>query len=186
MTSYSNSLELAQFTSLYQTLNQVHWQTRLRCSTQQDLSNSRINHRVISHPFVYPFHLKDKSTLEQIAVTHSFEIWDDQKPIHAVILLIHLCIVTELPIIRKGHRGDCSLTTLTWWGIPNRIPHELEELLLYHYKHNHFELVPLITCLTEFFLLNQEPLPYSKSHSPPYSPPHIPFLPFNPSSSPSS
>ena len=76
-----------------------------------------------------------------------------------------------------GHRGDCPLLILTWWDLPSRISSELEDTLLYNSRNTSFQLVPLITCLNKFFLLNQEPIHDLESQLPPYPPPPTSFLP---------
>ena len=129
------------------------------------------------HNFQYPFNLIGNDSTQLIAVTHQFEAWDDQKVQYAVVILIHPCFVTQYPIIRTGHRGDCPLVTLTWWDIPNRLPNELEDTLLYDHKNCNFQLVPLITCLDKFFLLNEAFIYDLESQLPPYNPPPTAFLP---------
>ena len=176
-----------QFNSLYQRLNTARWKARLTRSAQTNLSNlqTRINHSIVVHDFQYPFNLIGNDSTQLIAVTHQFEAWDDQKVQYAVVILIHPCFVTQYPIIRTGHRGDCPLVTLTWWDIPNRLPNELEDTLLYDHENCNFHLVPLITCLDEFFLLNEAFIHDLESQLPPYNPPPTAFLPlltFKPSS----
>ena len=176
-----------QFNSLYQRLNTARWKARLTRSAQTNLSNlqTRINHSIVVHDFQYPFNLIGNDSTQLITVTHQFEAWDDQKVQYVVIILIHPCFVTQYPIIRTGHRGDCPLVTLTWWDIPNRLPNELEDTLLYDHENCNFHLVPLITCLDEFFLLNEAFIHDLESQLPPYNPPPTAFLPlltFKPSS----
>ena len=168
-----------QFNSLYQCLNTVRWKARLNRSAQTNLSNlqTRINHSIVVHDFQYPFNLIGNDSTQLIAVTHQFEAWDNQKVQYVVVILIHPCFITQYPIIRTGHRGDCPLVTLTWWDIPNRLPNELEDTLLYDHINSNFQLVPLITCLDEFFLLNEAFIHDLESQLPPYNPPPTAFLP---------
>ena len=168
-----------QFNSLYQRLNTARWKARLNRSAQTNLSNlsTRINHSIVIHNFQYPFNLIGNHSTDLIAVTHQFEAWDEQKVQYAVVILIHPCFVTQYPIIRTGHRGDCPLVTLTWWDIPNRLPNELEDTLLYDHENCNFHLVPLITCLDNFFLLNETFIHDLESQLPPYNPPPTAFLP---------
>ena len=168
-----------QFNSLYQRLNTAHWKACLNRSAQTNLSNlqTRINHSIVIHNFQYPFNLIGNDSTQLITITHQFEAWDDQKVQYVVVILIHLCFVTQYPIIRTGHRGDCPLVTLTWWNIPNRLPNELEDTLLYDHINSNFQLVPLITCLDKFFLLNKAFIHDLESQLPPYDPPPTSFLP---------
>ena len=168
-----------QFNSLYQQLNTACWKARLNRSAQTNLSNlqTRINHSIVIHDFQYPFNLIGNDSTQLIAVTHRFEAWDDQKVQYAVVILIHPCFVTQYPIIQTGHRGDCPLVTLTWWDIPNRLPNKLEDTLLYNHINSNFQLVPLITCLDEFFLLKETFIHDLESQLPPYNPPPTAFLP---------
>ena len=168
-----------QFNSLYQRLNTARWKARLIRSSQTNLSNlqTRINHSIVVHDFQYPFNLIGNDSTQLLAVTHQFEAWNDQKVQYAVVILIHPCFVTQYPIIRTGHRGDCPLVTLTWWDIPNRLPNELEDTLLYDHENCNFHLVPLITCLDNFFLLNETFIHDLESQLPPYNPPPTAFLP---------
>ena len=168
-----------QFNSLYQRLNTACWKARLNRSAQTNLSNlsTRINHSIVVHNFQYPFNLIGNHSTDLIAVTHQFEVWDEQKVQYVVVILIHPCFVTQYPIIRTGHRGDCPLVTLTWWDIPNRLPNKLEDTLLYDHINCNFQLVPLITCLDEFFLLNKAFIHDLESQLPPYDPPPTAFLP---------
>ena len=168
-----------QFNSLYQHLNTAHWKAHLNQSAQTNLSNLQtcINHSIIIHDFQYPFNLIGNNSTQLIAVTHQFEVWDDQKVQYVVVILIHLCFVTQYPIIRTGHRGDCPLVTLTWWDIPNRLPNKLEDTLLYDHINSNFQLVPLIMCLDGFFILNETFIHDLESQLPPYDPPPTAFLP---------
>ena len=168
-----------QFNSLYQQLNTAHWKARLNQSAQTNLSNLQtwINHSIVIHNFQYPFNLIGNDSTQLIAVTHQFEVWDNQKVQYAVVILIHPCFVTQYPIIRTSHRGDCPLITLTWWDIPNRLPNELEDTLLYDHINSNFQLVPLIMCLDKFFLLNKAFIHDLESQLPPYDPPPTAFLP---------
>ena len=168
-----------QFNSLYQRLNTTRWKARLNRSAQTNLSNlqTQINHSIVIHDFQYPFNLIGNNSTQLIAVTHQFEVWDDQKVQYVVVILIHPCFVTQYPIIRTGHRGDCPLVTLTWWDIPNRLPNELEDTLLYDHINSNFQLVPLITCLDKFFVLNETFIHNLESQLPPYNPPPTAFLP---------
>ena len=168
-----------QFNSLYQRLNTAQWKAHLNQSAQTNLSNlqTRINHSIVIHDFQYPFNLIGNDSTQLIAVTHQFKAWNDQKVQYAVVILIHPCFVTQYPIIRTGHRGDCPLVTLTWWDIPNRLPNKLEDTLLYDHINSNFQLVPLITCLDEFFLLNETFIHNLESQLPPYDPPPTAFLP---------
>ena len=168
-----------QFNSLYQWLNTARWKARLNQSAQTNLSNlqTRINHSIVIHDFQYPFNLIGNDSTQLIAVTHQFEAWDNQKVQYVVVILIHLCFVTQYLIIRTGHRGDCPLVTLTWWDIPNRLPNELEGTLLYNHINSNFQLVLLITCLDEFFVLNETFIHDLESQLPPYDPPPTAFLP---------
>ena len=111
-----------QFNSLYQRLNTARWKARLSRSAQTNLSNlsTQINHSIVIHNFQYPFNLIGNHSTDLIAVTHQFKAWDEQKVQYTVIILIHLCFVTQYPIIRTGHRGDCPLVTLTWWDIQSQ------------------------------------------------------------------
>ena len=177
--SSKSSPNYIQFNSLYQHLNTAHWKACLNQSAQTNLSNlqTRINHSIVIHNFQYPFNLIGNDSTQLIVVTHQFEAWDDQKAQYTVVILIHLCFVTQYPIIRTGHRGDCPLVTLTWWDIPNRLPNELEDTLLYDHINSSFQLVPLITCLNKFFLLNKTFIHNLESQLPPYNPPPTAFLP---------
>ena len=168
-----------QFNSLYHHLNTARWKARLNRSAQTNLSNlqTRVNHSIVLHDFQYPFNLLGSNTTQLIAITHQFEAWDDQKVQYAVVILIHLCFVTQYLIIRTGHRGDCPLVTVAWWDIPNRLPNELEDTLLYDHINSNFALIPLITCLDEFFLLNEAFIHDLESQLPPYDPPSTSFLP---------
>ena len=168
-----------QFNSLYQQLNTACWKAQLNQSAQTNLSNleTRVNHSMVLHDFQYPFNLLGNDTTQLIAVTHQFKAWDNQKVQYAVVILIHPCFVTQYPIIRTGHRGDCPLVTLTWWDIPNRLPNELEDMLLYNHINSNFQLVLLIMCLDKFFLLNKAFIHNLKSQLPPYNPPPTSFLP---------
>ena len=129
------------------------------------------------HDFQYLFNLIGNDSTQLIAITHQFEAWDDQKVQYTVVILIYLCFVTQYLIIRTSHRGDCPLVTLTWWDIPNRLPNELENTLLYDHINSNFQLVPLITCLNKFFLLNEAFIHNLESQLPPYNPPPTAFLP---------
>ena len=162
-----------QFTSLYRHLNQAHWKAHLNRSAQTNLSNLRacVNHSIVLHNFQYPFNLLGNDSTQLIGVTHQFKVWNDQKVQHMVVINIHPCFITQYPIIRTSHRGDCPLLMLTWWDIPSRIPSELEDSLLYDSRNTSFQLVLLITCLDEFFLLNQEPIHDLESQLPSYPPP---------------
>ena len=175
----NSSPNYIQFNSLYQRLNTARWKARLNRSAQTNLSNlqTHINHSIVVHDFQYPFNLIGNDSTQLIAVTHQFEAWDDQKVQYAVVILIHPCFVTQYPIIRTGHRGDCPLVTLTWWDIPNRLPNESEDTLLYDHINSNFQLVPSITCLDEFFLLNEAFIHNLESQLPPYNPPPTAFLP---------
>ena len=168
-----------QFNSLYQCLNTAHWKAQLTQSAQTNLSNLQtwINHSIVIHDFQYPFNLIGNNSTQLIAVTHQFKAWDDQKVQYAVVILIHRCFVTQYPIIRTGHRGDCPSVTLTWWDIPNRLPNELEDTLLYNHINSNFQLVLLITCLDKFFILNETFIHNLESQLPPYDPPPTAFLP---------
>ena len=175
----NSSPNYIQFNSLYQRLNTACWKARLNRSAQTNLSNlqTRINHSIVIHDFQYPFNLFGNDSTQLIAITHQFEAWDNQKVQYAVVILIHPCFVTQYPIIRTGHRGDCPLVTLTWWDIPNRLPNKLEDTLLYDHINSNFQLVLLITCLNEFFLLNKAFIHNLESQLPPYDPPPTAFLP---------
>ena len=175
----NSSPNYIQFNSLYQRLNTARWKARLNRSAQTNLSNLQtwINHSIVIHDFQYPFNLIGSNSTQLIAVTHQFKAWDDQKVQYAVVILIHPCFVTQYPIIRTGHRGDCPLVTLTWWDIPNRLPNELEDTLLYDHINSNFQLIPLITCLDEFFILNETFIHNLESQLPPYDPPPTAFLP---------
>ena len=175
----TSSPNYIQFGSLYQCLNTAHWKARLNQSAQTNLSNlqTRINHSIVIHNFQYPFNPIGNDSTQLIAVTHQFEAWDDQKVQYAVVILIHPCFITQYPIIRTGHRGDCPLVTLTWWDIPNRLPNELEDTLLYDHINSNFQLVLLITCLDKFFVLNETFIHDLESQLPPYDPPPTAFLP---------
>ena len=175
----ASSPNYIQFGSLYQQLNTARWKAHLTRSAQTNLSNlqTQINHSIVIHDFQYPFNLIGNDSTQLIAVTHQFEVWDDHKVQYAVVILIHPCFATQYPIIRTGHRGDCPLVTLTWWDIPNRLPNELEDTLLYNHKNCNFQLVPLITCLDEFFVLNEAFIHDLESQLPPYNPPPTAFLP---------
>ena len=168
-----------QFNSLYRCLNTARWKARLSRSAQTNLSNlqTRVNHSIVLHDFQYPFNLLGTDATQLIAVTHQFEAWDDQKVQYTVVILIHPCFVTQYPIIRTGHRGDCPLVTVTWWDIPNRLPNELEDTLLYNHINSNFTLIPLIKCLDEFFLLNEAFIHDLESQLPPYDLPSTSFLP---------
>ena len=168
-----------QFNSLYRRLNTARWKARLHRSAQTNLSNLQtwINHSIVLHNFQYPFDLLGTDATQLIAVTHQFEAWDDQKVQYAVVILIHPCFTTQYPIIRTGHSGDCPIVTVTWWDIPNRLPNELEDTLLYDHNNSNFALIPLITCLDEFFLLNEAFIHDLESQLPPYDPPPTFFLP---------
>ena len=174
-----SSPNYVQFNSLYRRLNTARWKARLNQSAQTNLSNlrTRVNHSIVLHDFQYPFNLLGTNTTQLIVVTHQFEAWDNQKVQYVVVILIHPCFVTQYPIIRTGHRGDCPLVTVTWWDIPNRLPNELEDTLLYDHINSSFALVPLITCLDEFFLLNEAFIHDLESQLPPYNPPPTSFLP---------
>ena len=174
-----HSPNFIQFNSLYRRLNTARWKARLTRSAQTNLSNlqSRVNHSIVLHDFQYPFNLLGTDTTQLIAVTHQFEAWDDQKVQYAVVVLIHPCFTTQYPIIRTGHRGDCPIVTVTWWDIPNRLPNELEDTLLYDHINSNFALIPLITCLDEFFLINEAFIHDLESQLPPYDPPPTSFLP---------
>ena len=165
--------------TLYQRLNTARWKAQLNRSAQTNLSNlqTRINHSIVIHDFQYPFNLIGNDSTQLIAVTHQFEVWNEHKVQYAVVILIHPCFVMQYPIIRTGHRGDCPLVTLTWWDIPNRLPNELEDTLLYDHINSNFQLVPLITCLDKFFLLNEAFIHNLESQLPPYDPPPTAFLP---------
>ena len=175
----NSSPNYIQFNSLYQCLNTACWKAHLNQSAQTNLSNlqTHVNHSIVLHDFQYPFNLLGNNSTQLIAVTHQFKAWDNQKVQYAVVILIHLCFVTQYPIIRTGHRGDCPLVTLTWWDIPNRLPNELEDTLLYDHINSNFQLVPLITCLDKFFLLNKVFIHDLESQLPPYNPPPTSFLP---------
>ena len=121
--------------------------------------------------------LTGSGATELLAVGHQLEAWDDQKVQYAIIILIHLCFVTQYLIIRTGHRGDCPLVTLMWWDIPNRLPNELEDTLLYNNINSNFQLVPLIMCLDKFFLINKAFIHNLECQLPPYDPPPTSFLP---------
>ena len=168
-----------QFNSLYQCLNTAHWKACLNQSAWTNLSNlqSCINHSIVLHNFRYPFNLIGNNSTQLIAVTHQFKAWDKQKVQYTIVILIHLCFITQYLIIRTGHRGDCPLVTLTWWDIPNRLPNELEDTLLYDHINSNFQLVPLIMCLDKFFLLNEAFIHNLESQLPPYNPPPTSFLP---------
>ena len=129
-----------QFNSLYQRLNTAHWKAWLNRLARTNLSNlqSQINHSIVLHNFQYPFNLIGNDSTQLITVTHQFKAWDNQKVQYAVVILIHLCFVTQSPIIRTRHRGDFPLVTLTWWDIPNRLPNELEDTLLYNHINSNF------------------------------------------------
>ena len=178
-----------QFNSLYCCLNTARWKARLNLLAQTNLSNlqTRVNHSIVLQDFQYPFNLLGTDTSQLIAVTHQFEAWDNQKVQYTVIILIHPCFTTQYPIIRTGHRGDCPIVTVTWWDIPNRLPNELEDTLLYDHINSNFALIPLIMCLDEFFLINEAFIHDLESQLPPYDPPSTSFLPlltFSSSSSP--
>ena len=168
-----------QFNSLYRRLNTARWKARLNRSAQTNLSNlqTRVNHSIVLHNFQYPFNLLGTDATQLIAVTHQFEAWDDQKVQYVVVILIHPCFTTQYPIIRTGHRGDCPIVTVMWWDIPNRLPNELEDTLLYNHINSNFALIPLIMCLDEFFLLNEAFIHDLESQLPPYDPPPTSFLP---------
>ena len=136
-----------QFNSLYQCLNTACWRARLTRSAQTNLSNlqMQVNHSIVLHDFQYPFNLLGNDTTQLITITHQFEAWNDQEVQYAVVILIHPCFVTQYPIIRTSHRGDCPLVTIMWWDIPNRLPNKLEDTLLYNHINSNFQLVPLIT-----------------------------------------
>ena len=85
--------------------------------------------------------------------------------------------ITQYLIIRTGHRGDCPLVIVAWWDLPHHLPAELEDTLLYNSQNTSFQLTPLIICLDEFFLLNQEPIHDLEAQLPPYQPPPTSFLP---------
>ena len=174
-----SSPNYVQFNSLYRRLNTARWKARLTHSAQTNLSNlqTRVNHSIVLHDFQYPFNLLGTDATQLIAVTHQFEAWDNQKVQYAVVVLIHPCFTTQYPIIRTGHRGDCPIVTVTWWDIPNRLPNELEDTLLYDHINSNFALVPLITCLDEFFLINETFIHDLESQLPPYDPPPTSFLP---------
>ena len=159
--------------------NTAHWKARLNRSAQTNLSNLQtcVNHSIVIHNFQYPFNLLGSNVTQLVAVTHQFKAWDDQKVQYTIVILIHLCFITQYPIIRTGHRGDCPLVTLTWWDIPNRLPNKLEDTLLYDHINSNFQLVLLIMCLDEFFLLNEAFIHNLESQLPSYNPPLTSFLP---------
>ena len=144
-----------QFNSLYHRLNTARWKAHLNRSVQTNLSNlqTRVNHSIVLHDFQYPFNLLGTDATQLIAVTHQFEAWDDQKVQYAVIILIHPCFTTQYPIIRTRHRGDCPIVTVMWWDIPNRLPNELEDTLLYNHINSNFALIPChkyVFCKTKY------------------------------------
>ena len=173
LVSSNPSPNYIQFNSLYQQLNTAHWKACLNQSAQTNLSNlqTRVNHSIILHNSQYLFNLLGSDSTQLIAVTHQFKARNDQKVQYAVVILIHPCFVTQYPIIRTGHRGNCPLVTLMWWDIPNCLPNELEDMLLYDHINSNFQLVPLIMCLDKFFLLNEAFIHNLESQLPPYNPP---------------
>ena len=175
----NSSPNYIQFNSLYRRLNTARWKARSNQSAQTNLSNlqTRVNHSIVLHNFQYPFNLLGADATQLIAVTHQFEAWDEQKVQYAVVILIHPCFITQYPIIRTGHRGDCPLVTVTWWDIPNRLPNKLEDTLLYDHINSNFALIPLITCLDNFFLINEAFIHNLESQLSPYNPPSTSFLP---------
>ena len=172
-----------QFTSLYQCLKQACWKAHLSHLARADPSNlrSQVNHSIVLHNFQFPFNLLGNKSTQLIGITHQFEAWDNQKIQYTVVIDIHLCFVTQYPIIRTSHRGDCPLVIIAWWDLSTRISLELEDTLLYNSRNTSFQLVPLIMCLDKFFLLNQDSIHNLESQLPPYQPPPTSHLLSTPS-----
>ena len=139
-----------QFTTLYQCLNQACWKARLNCSTQTNLSNLRthVNHSIVKHDFQFPFNHIGTESSQLIGVTHQFKAWDNQKVQYTVIINVHPCFITQYPIIRTGHRGDCPLVIVAWWDLPHHLPSELEDTLLYNSQNTLFQLILLIMLIS--------------------------------------
>ena len=114
-------------------------------------------------------------------LTHIFEAWNTKEVVFTLVVNVNPLLTTFEPIIRVGNnptRNHSSTLFYTWWKLPDQLPSEIEDHILYEETTYCFGLVKFLTALNDFFDINSQALSNLEQQLPPITPPSYSCLPY--------